>query len=135
VYPPSANPVIRVQIDGFDVVPSFPLVPVARLVWVDEVVNFRPGHEAKPGINTHNKPDAALWRCQRQTAGYEIVPQGDDVTVFVAPDESLLPYLVEASLDGEEEWAPPSAWASFPPHAPFALPTRAAESATTTTIR
>ncbi len=113
-----ANPVIRVLIDGAVVVPSFPLAPVAHLVWVNEVSNFTPGNEAKPGINTHNKPDAALGDPSPKGAdvfvslggrgsltvdvkGSMIVNQGPaDVTVFVAPDESLRSYLVEASPDG-----------------------------------
>ncbi len=122
VYSPTSNPVIRVLVDGAVVVPSFPLAPVTKLVWVDEGLDFHPGNEAKPGINTHNKPEAALGDPNTKPAdifvslggrgsltvavkGSVIVKQGPaDVTVFVARDESLRPYLVEASADGKSNW-------------------------------
>jgi hypothetical protein len=120
VYPPTANPVIQVSVDGNVLVPSFPLQPVAEMIWVDQVVAFKLGSEAKPGANTHKDPGAALGDPLTKDPNLfvslggggsltvEIKGQvilntgGSEITVFVEPDSSLRAYKVEAGYAGNQ---------------------------------
>lgn len=116
-YPATTKPTIRVLIDGAEVVRTSPFARVAELTWVDVLLGFKLGHEAKQGVNAHPDPKAALGEVTVKNPGEfvslggygsivvgvegrAIVTQGaDDITVFVAPDEPLRPYVVEASKD------------------------------------
>jgi hypothetical protein len=124
-YPARTRPTLQALFDGAEVIKTSPVAPIAKLTWVDLLIDHKPGHEARPGTNRHPDPKAALGEVTVHTAaefvslggfgsivvgveGRVIVGQGaDDITVFVAPDEGLRPYLVEATLDPNRgKWVP-----------------------------
>jgi hypothetical protein len=122
-YAPTATPVIGLQIDGQEVIPSRAITPVAQLHYADQVVDFQIGLEAEEGANQHRDPQAALGDVTTKKQGefvslgaagsltvgvraQFILAQGeDDVTVFVQPDEDLRRYSVEAlPAGGGDNW-------------------------------
>jgi len=121
-FSPGALPTIGLDVGGEMIIKDRPAVPVQNLRYVDRLVSFKIGGEAERGANQHTNPQAALGDITRKepgtfvslgasgtlSVGMEgqfILPEGDDdVTVFVQPDESLRPYLVEVLLLGSQSW-------------------------------
>jgi hypothetical protein len=113
-YSAGTTPSIGLIVDGEVIVPPTPLVPTHKLTYVDKVIRFRAGAEAKPGANKHTDPDAALGDPTRKKPDefvslgargslvvavngklIEPIRGGDDITVFVHPDEEPRAYEVE----------------------------------------
>ncbi|MEI9971367.1 MAG: hypothetical protein WDO73_04525 [Ignavibacteriota bacterium] len=120
VYPGGAKPTVQVTVDGTVVVPGFPLQPVTAMIWVDDVVDFHAGAEARPGVNAHKNPAAVLGDPLTKAPdqfvslggrgsitiaikGHLIANSGgDDLTVFVQPDSDLRAYAVQAGVFGNQ---------------------------------
>ena len=123
-YPPGSKPAVSLQVGGDVVIAARPIQTATGLPLVNQVIDFRPGREAEPGANQHADPRNVLGDLLNRpsdqfvslggvgsiTLGVEgkyILPQGDDdITVFIQPDDSLRPYLVEAQ-------APDQGWVSL----------------------
>lgn len=107
------SPAVGVQFNGQDVIPVRPVPPVADLHYVDEVIRFDAG--AIASANQHNDPQAVLGSIDGKPAGTfvslgaggqltvgfrrrVIVAEdgGDDITVFIQPDDDLRSYRLEA---------------------------------------
>jgi hypothetical protein len=109
-FSPGAAPDVSIAIGGVTVVPTFKPIDPSKLLYVDEVVRFRPGRETAPGANAHADPAKALGDPSRKTSQDFVAlgglgsaefavkgarPLAKAVTVFVAPDLTLRPYAVE----------------------------------------
>jgi hypothetical protein len=107
-YPLAATPIISIVFGGNPVVPTLVLPEFGKLLFVDEVIDYKKGREAKPGDNAHAHPEQALGDpSQRLTqvslggfgsATYAIkgkVIHARAVTVFVGVDIGLRPYAVD----------------------------------------
>ena len=112
-YPVGSSPVFSLVVGGQPVFTGKPIVPIGQFIWVDQVVKFTPGLEGAPGANKHTNPDDALGdilatpNTFTSLGGYgslavrirgQLITAsgGDEVTVFVQPDDSPRAYLVEA---------------------------------------
>jgi hypothetical protein len=125
VYAPTDNPVVGVIVGGTIAVPKTPVVNLPALHYIDRVFQFHLGREAVPGANKHTDPHACLGDFTTRPAPPQFVSLGgrgsivvgfkdhamvgggggDDVTIFVAPDEEPRPYLVEATDDDDrDDW-------------------------------
>jgi hypothetical protein len=108
-----ASPAVGVQFDGQDVIPARPLPPLADLHYVDEVIRFNDG--AIASANQHGDPQAVLGSIDGKpadtfvslgaagqlTVGFRrqvilATDGGDDITVFIQPDDDLRSYRLEA---------------------------------------
>ncbi len=112
-FSPEAAPVINVKFDG-QVIKQKTLPKVGKLIWVDRLIQFRPGAEAVKGANQHLRPEAALGSFfdKKEDAFVSlgangalivsvsdqvILPAGEaDVTVIVEPESEGRAYRVEA---------------------------------------
>ena len=106
------SPAVGVQFDGQDVIPARPVPPVADLHYVDEVIRFDAG--AIAAANQHSDPQAVLGSVDGKPAGTFVslgaggqltvgfrhrvilADDGDDITVFIQPDDDLRSYRLEA---------------------------------------
>ena len=107
------SPAVGVQFDGQDVIPAQPLAPLADLHYVDEVIRFDAG--AIVSANQHSDPQAVLGSIDGKpadtfvslgasgqlTVGFrrQVIlagDDGDDITVFIQPDDDLRAYRLEA---------------------------------------
>lgn len=121
----SEQPVVTLRIADQDIAVQQPIISPAALDFADMVVAFKIGHEARPGLNRHRDPQAALGDIAAKgpeefvalggfgtlslgLEGHLIVHQGDDdIAVFVRPDEELRPYRVEVKELGlRRRWVP-----------------------------
>jgi hypothetical protein len=121
IYEGNTSPVISVDVGGQVLTPKLDLVPTEGLTYVDRVIEFKLGAEAKRGANQHRDPRAALGDVTRNerfvalgglgmiALGFEnkewvIQGQGkNDVTVFVHPGDPRRLYSVEAlPVDGNQ---------------------------------
>ncbi len=108
------SPAVGVQFDGQDVIPARPVPPLAGLHYVDQVIRFRGG--AIASANQHSDPQAVLGTVDGKpadtfvslgaggqlTVGFRqqvilAADGGDDITVFIEPDDDLRAYRLEAS--------------------------------------
>jgi hypothetical protein len=122
-YAPDVVPVINLEVAGEKLVPTRSITPVTKLVYVDQVVDFKPGAEAQKGANRHGNPHDALGNVVTKKSdvflslgaygvltvsvkGQFILAQGnEDITVFVQADEDRRTYSVEALTAGKtEKW-------------------------------
>jgi len=107
------SPAVGVQFDGQDVIPARPVPPLADLHYVDEVIRFDAG--AIASANQHGDPQAVLGSIDGKpadtflslgaagqlTVGFRrqvilATDGGDDITVFIQPDDDLRAYRLEA---------------------------------------
>ncbi len=107
------SPAVGVQFNGQDVIPARPVPPLADLHYVDEVIRFDAG--AIASANQHSDPQAVLGSIDGKpadtfaslgaagqlTVGFRrrvILADvgGDDITVFIHPDDDLRSYRLEA---------------------------------------
>ncbi len=120
-YAPDVVPVIDLKIAGEKLVPTRSITPVTKLVYVDQVVDFKPGAEAQQGANRHSNPRDALGNVLTKkpdvflslgaygvltvgVKGHSILAVGnEDVTVFVQADGDQRRYSVEALPAGQKE--------------------------------
>ena len=106
------SPTVGVQFNGQDVIPARPVPPLADLHYVDEVISFDAG--AIASANQHSDPQAVLGSVEGKPAGTFVslgaagqltvgfrrqvilADDGDDITVFIQPDDDLRAYRLEA---------------------------------------
>jgi hypothetical protein len=121
----TAQPVVSLRLADRDFTTSQPIVSPAQLTFTSAVLAFKPGQTARPGLNEHADPRAALGDIAVKepgqflslggfgsvTLGLErqfIVGETDsDLTVFVRPDVELRPYRVDVLVTGlRPRWVP-----------------------------
>lgn len=122
-YQTGSTPTISLVVAGVPVFTGQVIPPVDQLLWIDQVLAFKPGVEGAPGANQHANPNNALGDIRQKQPdvfvslgaygslavglkGQVILAQGDDdITVFVQPDSDLRSYLVEAlPAGGQGDW-------------------------------
>ncbi|MER2626763.1 MAG: vWA domain-containing protein [Accumulibacter sp.] len=120
-YALAVVPVIDLKVAGEKLFPTRSITPVTKLVYVDHVLDFKPGAEAQKGANRHGnrrdvlgnvltrKPDVflslgAYGVLTVGVKGHSILALGnEDVTVFVQANGDQRRYSVEALPAGQEE--------------------------------
>ena len=112
-FDPNTNPAIGLQFGGQNIVQPKPIPPIRDLHYVNRVISFEPG--AIQTANQHADPDAVLGSIVGKPAGtfvslgaagrlavgfyWQVIlasDSGDDITVFIHPDDDLRSYRVEA---------------------------------------
>ncbi len=120
LYPPGTNPTVGITVGGVALGPPLTLAPLNSLKFVDVVYGFAAGREAAPGANQHTDPRACLGDpTARPTPAFVslggggslvvgirrhyVLPSrtGEDIFVFVQPDQELRPYAVEV-MQGDD---------------------------------
>lgn len=119
-YAPDVVPVIDLKVAGKKLIPTRSITPVTKLVYVDQLVDFKPGAEAQQGANRHGNPEDALGNVLTKkpdvflslgaygvltvgVKGHSILAGGnEDVTVFVQADGDQRRYSVEAFPAGQK---------------------------------
>jgi len=122
LYEPNATPAIRLQVDNEEIIPSREITPVAELHYVDQVLEFKIGLEAEEGANQHRDPQIILGDITTRkqgdfvslgaygslTVGFKgkaiLAQGGDDITIFIQPDDDLRSYQVEVLPVGQKTW-------------------------------
>ena len=109
-YPVAATPIVTIEILGNAVVPKLLLPNFGGMLFVDQVVSYTKGREAKAGINAHTDATQALGDPSKRpltsfvslgglgSGTFDVkgkTIQAREVTVFVIPDTSLRAYAVD----------------------------------------
>lgn len=124
-YPAGTQPRISVVLGGQPILRDRPLPALDKLIYVDQLVDFKLGLEGAKGANEHPKAESVLGDIRSKPTNqfvslgaYGVLTVGvkegvitargdDDITVFVQAGTDLRSYLVEAQdAQGAGAWVP-----------------------------